>query len=163
VVGLVLAVALALTLVLALTDVLALGGVLVVAVVLTEVLAVGESTVTEEDGLEPGLEVQAESATLASTVMRPKPTAVSLTRCAVRTMAVRAFIEPPRALGNDHFPAADRRNRHRKRNPRGRPLATDRAGPRTAPAKTPGTITVSPGWGANRQWRAHHRNIRLLG
>jgi hypothetical protein len=82
---------------------------------LTEPLALGESTETEEEGVEvPGDDVQAESATAASTVIRPKPNALSLTRCAVRTMAVRAFIRPPRTLGNDHFPVAGRRNRRRK-------------------------------------------------
>lgn len=73
-------------------------------------LAVGENT--DVGGvLDP---VQAESATQASMVVRPQPTAVSLTRCAVHAMAVRVLIEPPHALGNDHFPAAGRRNRHRK-------------------------------------------------
>jgi hypothetical protein len=62
------------------------------------------------------LDVQAESATQASTVVKPQPTAVSLTRCAVHAMAVRAFIEPPHALGNHHFPVADRRNRRPKGN-----------------------------------------------
>ena len=80
-------------------------------------LALGEndepSTVPDDVGVE-GLPVQAESATQASTVVRPQPTAVSLTRCAVHAMAVRAFIEPPHALGNDHFPVAGRRNRRRK-------------------------------------------------
>jgi hypothetical protein len=57
--------------------------------------------------------VQAESATQAS-IVRPQPTAVSLTRCAVHAMAVRAFIGPPHTPGNDHFPAAGRRNRRRK-------------------------------------------------
>ena len=55
-------------------------------------------------------EVQAERATQASMVVRPQPTAVSRTRCDVHAMAVRALIEPPRALGNDHFPVAGRRN-----------------------------------------------------
>jgi hypothetical protein len=62
------------------------------------------------------LDVQAESATQASTVVKPQPTAVRLTRCAVHAMAVRAFIEPPHALGNHHFPVADRRNRRPKGN-----------------------------------------------
>jgi hypothetical protein len=62
------------------------------------------------------LEVQAESATQASTVAKPQPTAVSLTRCAVHAVAVRAFIEPPHALGNHHFPVAHRRNRRPKGN-----------------------------------------------
>jgi hypothetical protein len=85
------------------------------AEVLSEVvaLAVGVNTVPDDEGVE-GLEVQAESATQASTVVRPQPTAVSLTLCAVHAMAVRAFIEPPHALGNDHFPDAGRRNRRRK-------------------------------------------------
>src|SRR5580700_4809501 len=78
-----------------------------VAVELTpaEPLTVGDNTVT---GGVP--EVQAESATQASMVVRPQPTAVSRTRCDVHAMAVRALIEPPRALGNDHFPVAGRRN-----------------------------------------------------
>jgi hypothetical protein len=64
------------------------------------------------------LPVQAESATQASMVMTPQPTAASLTRCAVHVMAVRVLIEPPHALGNHHFPVADRRNRCRKENVR---------------------------------------------
>jgi hypothetical protein len=81
---------------------------------LTEPPAEGDSTVTEEEGDdEPGLEVQADSATQASMVVRPQPTAASLSLCAVHAMAVRAFIEPPHALGNDHFPVAVRRNRRR--------------------------------------------------
>jgi hypothetical protein len=76
-----------------------------------EPLALGDNTVT---GGEP-LPVQAESATQTSTVMRPQPT-VSLTRCAVHAMAVRALIGPPHALGNHHFPVADRRNRRPKGN-----------------------------------------------
>ena len=84
-------------------------------------LAVGEN---DESGGLPD-DVQAESATQANTVVRrPQPTAVSRTRCAVRAMAVHAFIEPPRALGNDHFPVADRRNRRRKKT-RGWPLVAD--------------------------------------
>jgi hypothetical protein len=62
------------------------------------------------------LDVQAESATQARTVVKPQPTAVSLTRCAVHAIAVRGFIEPPHALGNHHFPVADRRNRRPKGN-----------------------------------------------
>jgi hypothetical protein len=61
-----------------------------------------------------GLEVQAESATQASMVVRPQPKTVSRTRCDVPAMAVRALIEPPGVLGNDHFPVAGRRNRRRK-------------------------------------------------
>jgi hypothetical protein len=57
-----------------------------------------------------GLDVQAESATQASMVVRPQPTTVSRIRCDVHAMAVRALIEPPRVLGNDHFPVAGRRN-----------------------------------------------------
>jgi hypothetical protein len=91
-------------------------------------LALGEndepSTVPDYVGVE-GLVVQAESTAQASTVVRPQPMAVSLTRCAVHAMAVRAFIEPPHALGNDHFPVADRRNRRWK----GKRLSS-----RTAPA-----------------------------
>jgi len=61
-------------------------------------------------GVEEGPEVQAESARQASMVVRPQPTTVSRTRCDVHAMAVRALIEPPRVLGNDHFPVAGRRN-----------------------------------------------------
>jgi hypothetical protein len=86
-----------------------------VAVALTEPLAEGESRETEEEGFEvPPPDVQAASATQAIRVERPQPTAVSLARCAVPAMAVRALIEPPRALGNDHFPVAGRRNRRGK-------------------------------------------------
>ena len=62
-------------------------------------------------GVEEGPEVQAESARQASMVVRPQPTTVSRTRCDVHAMAVRALIEPPRVLGNDHFPVAGRRNK----------------------------------------------------
>ena len=132
----------------------------VLADVVTEVvaLAVGENTVPDDEGVE-GLEVQAASATQASTVVRPQPTAVSLTLCAVHAMAVRAFIEPPHALGNDHFPDAGRRNRRRK----GKHVTGLCS--LTASADEPGrrNNTVSPARGANRQWRAHQRNIRLDG
>jgi hypothetical protein len=73
----------------------------------TEPLAVGRKV---DGGVEEEPEVQAERATQASMVVRPQPTAVSRTRCDVPAMAVRALIEPPRALGNDHFPVAGRRN-----------------------------------------------------
>jgi|SRR5579863_8441871 len=77
-----------------------------VALELPDPLTVGESTVT--GGLL--LEVQAESATQASTVVRPQPATVSRTRCDVHAMAVRALIEPPRVLGNDHFPEETEEN-----------------------------------------------------
>ncbi len=98
---------------------LSLGEVLLLAVGLGVgvALAVGRYPVIEEEGVGSPpvpLEVQAESATQVSTVMRPQPTAVNLSRCAVHAMAVRPLIEPPRALGNDHFPMAIRRNRRRK-------------------------------------------------
>src|SRR6516164_5998482 len=85
-----------------------------------EPVALGDNTVTDEVGLlvpvpvPVPFDVQAESATQASMVIRPQPTAVSLTRCAVDAMAVRALIGPPHTPGNDHFPAAGRRNRRRK-------------------------------------------------
>jgi hypothetical protein len=60
-----------------------------------EPLTDGESRLTLDEG-DPEL-VQAETATQASTVVRPQPMAVSLARCAVRAMAVRAFIGPPHA------------------------------------------------------------------
>jgi len=90
---------------------LALAVALAVLVAVAEPLTVGEYTAAGEV---EGLDVQAESTTQASMVVRPQPTAVSLTRWAVHAMAVRAFIEPPHALGNHHFPVADRRNRRRK-------------------------------------------------
>jgi hypothetical protein len=105
-----------------------------------------------------GPEVQAESATQASMVVRPQPTTVSRTRCDVPAMAVRALIEPPRVLGNDHFPVAGRRNRRRKgKRAAGLWSLTASAG------KTSVALTASPGCATNRQWRAHHRNIRLCG
>jgi hypothetical protein len=106
-----LAVAVALSLALVLALALVLDEAPPLAVLVAEELtppeppAVGDNTVT---GGVP--EVQAESATQASMVVRPQPTAVSRTRCDVHAMAVRALIEPPRALGNDHFPVAGRRN-----------------------------------------------------
>src|SRR5579872_4509975 len=84
-----------------------------VALELPDPLTVGESTVT--GGLL--LEVQAESATQASTVVRPQPATVSRTRCDVHAMAVRALIEPPCGPGNDHFPVARGRNRGKRRRP----------------------------------------------
>jgi hypothetical protein len=150
---------------------LALGEVLLLAVlVAVEVgvgvaLAVGRYPVREEEGVGSPpvpLEVQAASATQASTVMRPQPTAVSPSRCAVHAMAVRPLIEPPRVLGNDHFPVAGRRNRHRKETARPA-FAGDRDRARNSSGgKTRTTITVSPGCGANLQWRAQHRNITLV-
>jgi len=82
----------------------------------------------------PDDDVQAESATQASMVVRPQPMAVSRIRCPVRAMAVRPLIEPPRVLGNDHFPIAGERNEEN---------AGDLNGD------------------TNRQWRALHRNIKL--
>jgi hypothetical protein len=109
-------------------------------------------------GVVEGLEVQAESATQASMVVSPQPTTVSRTRCDVHPMAVRALIEPPRVLGNDHFPVAGRRNRRRKgKRAAGLWSLTASAG------KTSLALTASPGCATNRQWRAHHRNIRLGG
>ncbi|HEV2260347.1 MAG TPA: hypothetical protein VGS06_45155 [Streptosporangiaceae bacterium] len=74
------------------------------ALELPDPLTVGDSTVT--GGVL--LEVQAESATHASMVVRPQPATVSRTRCDVHAMAVRALIEPPRDPGNDHFPGCRR-------------------------------------------------------
>ena len=74
-----------------------------------EPLAVGRNV--DGGGVEAEPEVQAESATQASMVVRPQPTTVSRTRCDVPALAVRALIEPPRVLGNDHFPVAGRRNK----------------------------------------------------
>jgi hypothetical protein len=78
-----------------------------VTLTVTPSLTVGDRVVTGTVG---GLDVQAESATQASMVVRPQPTTVSRTRCDVPAMAVRALIEPPRVLGNDHFPVAGLRN-----------------------------------------------------
>lgn len=97
---------LALTLVDVLAEVVATVPV-TVTVTVTPSLTVGDRVIT--GGVE-GLEVHAESATQASMVVRPQPTTVSRTRCDVHSMAVRALIEPPRVLGNDHFPVAGRRN-----------------------------------------------------
>ena len=105
--GLVLSDELALSLVLA----LGLDEAVLVAVEVSpaEPLAVGRNV--DGGGVEAEPEVQAESATQASMVVRPQPTTVSRTRCDVPAMAVRALIEPPRVLGNDHFPVAGRRNK----------------------------------------------------
>jgi hypothetical protein len=146
---------------LALSDELALS--LALALSLDEVLvapaeplAVGRYV--DAGGVVVGLEVQAESATQASMVARPQPTTVSRTRCDVPAMAVRALIGPPRVLGNDHFPVAGRRNRRRKgKRAAGLWSLTASAG------KTSVALTASPGCATNRQWRAHHRNIRLGG
>jgi hypothetical protein len=102
--------ALALALSLALSLALELDEEELVAVELTpaEPPAVGRNV---DGGVVEGPEVQAESATQASMVVRPQPTTVSRTRCDVHAMAVRALIEPPRVLGNDHFPVAARRNK----------------------------------------------------
>ncbi len=81
---------------------------LAVLVAPAEPLAVGRYV--DAGGVEGGLEVQADSATQASMVVRPQPTTVSRTRCDVHPMVVRALIEPPHVLGNDHFPVAGRRN-----------------------------------------------------
>jgi hypothetical protein len=72
-------------LVLALALVLVLDEAVLVAVEVPP--AVGDNTVT---GVLP--EVQAESATQASMVVRPQPTTVSRTRCDVPAMAARALI-----------------------------------------------------------------------
>jgi hypothetical protein len=83
-----------------------------VAVELTVELVPAEGMYVDAGGVVvvAGLEVQAESATQASMVVRPQPTAVSRTRCDVHAMAVRALIEPPHVLGNDHFPVPGPRN-----------------------------------------------------
>jgi hypothetical protein len=82
---------------------------------LAEPLALGEKPVMEAVGVDVVVPVvvavHAESATQVSTVMRPQPMAAGLSRCALDAMAVRAPIEPPRVLGNHHFPMASRRNR----------------------------------------------------
>jgi len=84
-----------------------------VTLTVTPSLTVGDRIVT--GGLL--LEVQAESATQASMVVRPQPATVSRTRCDVHAMAVRALIEPPCGPGNDHFPDACGRNRGKRRRP----------------------------------------------
>jgi hypothetical protein len=150
--------ALALSLVLSLSLALELDEAVLVAVEVApaEPLAVGRNV--DGGGVVEGLEVQAESATQASMVVRPQPTTVSRTRCDVPAMEVRAFIEPPCVLGNDHFPVAGRRNRRRKgKRAAGLSSLTASAG------KTSAALTASPGCATNRQWRAHHRNIRLCG
>jgi hypothetical protein len=108
------------------------------AVELTPAEPLAEGMKVDAGGVEAGAEVQAESATQASMAVRPQPTAVSRTRCDVHAMAVRALIEPPGVLGNDHFPVAGRRNE-----------------------ENGGDLTSSPSGDTNRQWHAHHRNIRL--
>jgi hypothetical protein len=141
---------------------LALGEVLLLAelLALAEPLALGEKPVIEEVGVDAEVPVpvpvHAESATQVSTVMRPQPMAVGLSRCALDAMAVRAPIEPSSCSRQSPFPDGQ------PQKPRGRAFAGDRPGQRTPRAKTPATLTVSPGCGANPQWRAHHRNITLV-
>ena len=116
---------LVLTLVLTLTDVLAL--VLVrgeeppLAVPVAVELVPAEGIKVDGGGVEAGLEVQAESATQASMVVRPQPTAVRRTRWDVHAMAVRALIEPPHVLGNDHFPVPGPRNEENAGEPNVKP------------------------------------------
>jgi hypothetical protein len=124
---------LVLVLVLALVEAPALAVLLAEGLELTDPLALGRKDVTDALGV-PDDDVQAESATQASMVVRPQPKAVSRIRCPVRAMAVRPLIEPPRVLGNDHFPIAGERNEEN---------AGDLNGD------------------TNRQWRALHRNIKL--
>jgi hypothetical protein len=131
---------------------------LAVLVTPAEPLAVGRYVDAGGVVVVGGLEVQAESATQASMVVRPQPTTVSRTRCDVPAMAVRALIGPPRVLGNDHFPVAGRRNRRRKRK-----RAVGLWSLTASAGKTSLALTASPGCATNRQWRAHHRNIRLCG
>jgi hypothetical protein len=95
-----------------------------VVVELTVELEPAEGMKVDGGGVEAGPEVQAESATQASMVVRPQPTTVSRTRCDVHAMAVRALIEPPRvsAMTISRSPAGETK-------------------------KTPATLTSSPsGW-----------------
>jgi hypothetical protein len=84
-----------------LAEVLSLAEELVEVPPLVVLPALGDSKDSDEVGVPvPVLvpvpdPVQAESATQASMVIRPQPTAVSLTPCAVPAMAVRALIGPP--------------------------------------------------------------------
>ena len=127
--GLALVLVLVLVLVVVLADELALVLVLVVvsgeapplAVPVAVELAPAEGVKVDGGGVEAGPEVQAESATQASMVVRPQPTAVSRTRCDVHAMAVRALIEPPHVLGNDHFPVLGPRNEENAGDPNVKP------------------------------------------
>jgi hypothetical protein len=70
---------------------------------LVVLVALGDNTDSDAEGVPDAVPVpvpvpdpvQAESATQASTVIRPQPTAVSLTPRAVPAMAVRPLIGPP--------------------------------------------------------------------
>jgi hypothetical protein len=127
--GLALVLALVVVLVVVLADELALVLVLALVVVRGEEpplavpvaveLAPAEGMKVDGGGVEveAGAEVQAESATQASMALRPQPTAVSRTRCDVHAMAVRALIEPPHVLGNDHFPGRRPEKRRKRRRP----------------------------------------------
>jgi hypothetical protein len=110
-----------LALVVVLALVVARGEVPPLAVPVAVELAPAEGTKVDGGGVEAGLEVQAESATQASMVVRPQPTAVSRTRCDVHAMAVRALIEPPHVLGNDHFPVPGPRNEENAGDPNVKP------------------------------------------
>jgi hypothetical protein len=88
-------------------ELLLLGVLLEVEDGLSEPLALGGNREIEEEGVGSPpvpLEVQAESATQVSTAMRPQPTAVDLSRCAVHAMAVRPLIEPSSCSRQRPFP-----------------------------------------------------------
>jgi hypothetical protein len=83
---------------LGLADADGVGDALAEALSLAEPLAEGERIDTDADGLPVPVPVpvpvQAESATQASTVIRPQPTAVCRTRRAVHPMALSVLIDP---------------------------------------------------------------------
>jgi hypothetical protein len=99
-----------------------------VADTVTPSLTVGVRTVTDE----VPADVQAESATLATTVVRPQPATVRRFGC--------SLIEPPHRPGKDisRSPAAET---GAGRKTRGRPIVAERVGRRTPPAKTPTAMT----------------------
>jgi hypothetical protein len=115
-----------------------------VADTVTPLLTVGVRTVTDE---EPA-DVQAESATQATTVVRPQPTTVRRFRC--------SLIKPPHRPGKDiSRSTAAETGAEGKRAADPFCLLIGSAGelPRQ---KADGHNRVSPACGTNRQWRAQH-------
>jgi hypothetical protein len=133
------------------------------AVLVAVAVDVGEPEPEGEnrDDVEGEPDVQPEMAAHANMARMPQPTAGSLTRSAVLVIAVRTFIQPPQVLsGGDPFsPVPGLRNRHRKKKPR--PARSLPASAEDRSPKASATITARLTDGADMQWRAHHRNIRL--
>jgi hypothetical protein len=150
---------------------LPLGEVVLLAVLLgvgdglSEPLALGGNRVIEPEGVGSPpvpLEVQAESATQVSTAMRPQPTAVDLSRCAIHAMAVRPLIEPSSCSRQRPFPDGH----PQKPAPEGiraAGLCADRVRATNSSGENTQRLYRKPRLRRNLQWRAQQRNITLVG